>query len=534
MAPPSAAPFDLAAELPEFDPEGAPGSEGEDEGLLGEEPRLADETPQHSTYKGPATGKPGTLAEAFSALSFPEEFHDAFLNLVGTNENAPPDVVVAVPFGSYREAVANHLVLGEGRAATLFEQGRFYTFFKDLCKLLAPAPSPPAASSSSVPLSLSHHPKSTPQQPIFVTMAEVEDKLLLKDYLDQTLPGNFKLLHDDEIAKLRLRYFSVTGAHPPNDERPSDEQISAMAHRVRDRSGGRVWAPFAEFAVFGPFDGRSTKLRTFTAMVLNREGTWQQRSLRGPNSFAQWEASWKVYEVLLIMLDVSPPGPLKAYFQSIRRLADLYRKDWPTIACLEEEMRAEQWNRIRQEILDGSSPAPSSWDPKAPWSSIIGASRPFFTQGLRTDWWNERITVLERARSHKPGDLPPSSSTLPGALPSFVSMGIIPELAGRGAGSASSSAVVPPPTQMLGLAATRSARTTSHSNRTSHNRRRATQVFRLLPRPTSPVGSAGSRVTSLGIAALAREARVARAAVGKAPRPDGQRAPLRLGAPRRS
>ena len=275
-------------------------------------------------------------------------------------------------------------------------------------------------------------------------MAEVEDKLLLKDYLDQTLPGNFKLLHDDEIAKLRQRYFSVTGAHPPNDERPSDEQISAMAHRVRDRSGGRVWAPFAEFAVFGPFDGRPTQLRTFTAMVLNREGTWQQRSLRGPSSFAQWEASWKVYEVLLIMLDVSPPGPLKAYFQSIRRLADLYRKDWPTIACLEEEMRAEQWNRIRQEILDESSPAPSSWDPKAPWSSIIGASRPFFTQGLRTDWWNERITVLERARSHKPGDLPPSSSTLPGALPSFVSMGIIPELAGRGAGSASSSAVVPP------------------------------------------------------------------------------------------
>ena len=100
MAPPSAAPFDLAAELPEFDPEGAPGSEGEDEGLLGEEPRLADETPQHSTYKGPATGKPGTLAEAFSALSFPEEFHDAFLNLVGTNEDAPPNVVVAVPFGS--------------------------------------------------------------------------------------------------------------------------------------------------------------------------------------------------------------------------------------------------------------------------------------------------------------------------------------------------------------------------------------------------------------------------------------------------
>ena len=174
------------------------------------------------------------------------------MNLVGTSPDAPAEVVASLPFGSFREAVANNLVLGDGRSATLFEQGRFYKFFKDLVRLFC-APPPTASSSTPVP-----HPLSSPsssQQPIVVTMADAEDKLYFKDYLDQTLTGSFKLLHDSEISKLRQKYFDYCGAHPGNDERPSDEQISAMAARVRDRSGGRVWAPFAEFAVFGPFDG---------------------------------------------------------------------------------------------------------------------------------------------------------------------------------------------------------------------------------------------------------------------------------------
>ena len=399
-------------------------------------------------YKGSATDKPDTLAEAFDYFHFPVEYHAPFLDLVGTSAEAPAEVVASLPFGSYREAVANHLVLGDGRSATLFEQGRFYKFFKDLVRLFCAPPSSSPSSSTPVPHQVLQ-PLSSPsssQQPILVTMADVDDRLYFKDYLDQTLTGRFALLHDSEISQLRQKYFDHCGAHPNNDERPSDEQISAMAARIRDRSGGRVWAPFAEFAVFGPFDGRATKLRTFTAMVLNRDGAWQQRTLRGPSSFAQWEASWRVYEVLLIMLDVCPPGPLKAYYQAIRRLADLYRRDWATIACLEEEMRAEQWNRIRQELSDGSTPPPSSWNPQKPWSTIIGASRPFYTLGLRTDWWNERITLLERARGTKAGDMP-SSSTLPGTLPSFVSMGVIPELAGKGAGVAAPSVLSPPPQQ---------------------------------------------------------------------------------------
>ena len=83
-----------------------------------------------------------------------------------------------------------------------------------------------------------------------------------------------------------------------------------MAHWLRPVEGARVRPPFAEFVVFVPYAGRAAKMRTFSAMVLDRDGSWAQRSLRGPANFAQWEASWNVYAVTLVMLDVAAPGAL--------------------------------------------------------------------------------------------------------------------------------------------------------------------------------------------------------------------------------
>ena len=145
MAPPAFSV--LAAELPEFNPDFAPGMEGMDEGASdSENPQIVKEE-QHAPhdYKESATGKPSSLADAFEHFNFPAEFHDSFLNLVGTSSEAPAEIVASLPFDSYREAVANHLVLEDGRAATLFEQGRFYKFFKDLVRLFA-APAPLSAS----------------------------------------------------------------------------------------------------------------------------------------------------------------------------------------------------------------------------------------------------------------------------------------------------------------------------------------------------------------------------------------------------
>ena len=139
----------LAGELPTFDPALAPGRNGSEAEDASDMEPLAPETPTNKIvtpfkHTVPATGKPDTLLEAFSILNFPEDLHEPFLNLVGTEDNADPSVVASLPFESFREAVSKDLVLEEGRSPTLFEQGRFYKFFKDLGKLLAPPATPPA------------------------------------------------------------------------------------------------------------------------------------------------------------------------------------------------------------------------------------------------------------------------------------------------------------------------------------------------------------------------------------------------------
>ena len=422
MAPKFAA---LAAEFPAFDPELAPDAADADIDFPEqEEPELpALPLPEAAKTTVPADGKPSTLLDAFDVLCFPEHLHESFLNLVGANPSDDPSVVSALPFDVFREGVASELVLDDGRKPSLFEQGRFYKFFKDLAKLFSASPPSSSPAPSSLPSS------STSTQPIFVQVADTTHKLPLKDFLDQTLTGSFELLDHEEITKLRNRFVTSTGASPGEDERPTDQQISAMAHRIRDQTGGRLWPPFAEFAIFGPFNIRAQKMKTFAAMVLSREGTWSQKVVRGPNTFAQWEASWNVYAATLIMLDVASVGALKTYFQAIRRLYYSFPNDWGTIVCLEEEMRSEQWDRIRQSIMDGSTPPPLDWNPKKPWQSIIPASRPFFTAGIKVDWWQERIMLLERSRSSRPQTIK-TDTVYPAMLPSFAGQPVIQELAG--------------------------------------------------------------------------------------------------------
>ena len=103
-------------------------------------------------------------------------------------------------------------------------------------------------------------------------MPDTSDKLHYKDYIDQTLSGTFELLPISELSALRRRFIDITGTPLTNEERPSDEQLSALSHRLRLQKNGREAPPFVEFAVFGPYDGRSATLRKFSAHVLTREG----------------------------------------------------------------------------------------------------------------------------------------------------------------------------------------------------------------------------------------------------------------------
>ena len=303
-------PSALAAELPEFDVLMAPGlnpttpvNPAASAEVLSPPGIPAQTLPttgnaevakSSSTTVGASLSQTSTLEDAFTAFAFPDDLRGPLLNLVGADENSEASILAALPFDTFREAVSKEVVLDSGMPPTLFQQGRFYKFFKDLNKALS-APPPPSTSPASS------------SQPILLQLPDSSNKLPFKDYLDQTATGTFTLLSESEISALRDNYVTRTGGSPSLEETPSDHQLSAMAHWIRTRPDGRLHAPFAEFATFVPFEGRQTKWKTFSAMVLTRDGTWSQRSLRGPQNFQQWEASWHVYATTLVMLDIAAP-----------------------------------------------------------------------------------------------------------------------------------------------------------------------------------------------------------------------------------
>ena len=90
------------------------------------------------------------------------------------------------------------------------------------------------------------------------------------------------------------------------------------------------------------------------------------------------------------MLGVAYPGDLRLYFDRIRQLASLFPAEWPSIAHLDEQMRAEQWLRVYQEIRDEKSRdslyAPGrGYDHAKPWAWIIPNTRYGFLAGPRAD-----------------------------------------------------------------------------------------------------------------------------------------------------
>ena len=109
--------------------------------------------------------------------------------------------------------------------------------------------------------------------------------------------------------------------------------------------------------------------------MLTRDGSWTQKQLRGPSCYEQWESCWDVFACAMVMLGVATPGVLRQYASGIRQLATRFKDDWATIFTLDEEVRCEQWDRLRQEIEDGEVAPPPGYLRDFPWMSIMSATR---------------------------------------------------------------------------------------------------------------------------------------------------------------
>jgi len=120
-------------------------------------------------------------------------------------------------------------------------------------------------------------PASAPGKPPTAAAPEpAQPKRKYAEVLDQSDDASYEELAPTRIASLRAEHVRITGGAPPEDARPTSEQLSALAARLDAKR-----APFADFAIWGAFGRRAAKMLKYTAQVFV-EGSLQTRMLKGP------------------------------------------------------------------------------------------------------------------------------------------------------------------------------------------------------------------------------------------------------------
>jgi len=258
--------------------------------------------------------------------------------------------------------------------------------------------------------------------------APAPDPVVKRKYaevIDQADERTFSDLSSAELAECRANHVTVTGAAPPDDSRPSSDQLSALAAKLQGKQ-----APYVDFAIFGPFGRRQSKLLRYTAQVFVN-GQLQTRQLKGPEGFEQWRAAWRVYRASMIMLGAARPSTLDSYEEGIRQLCILFPRGWGTIATADEFQRSERWEIAHEQA--GMNP-PRGYDAECPWDSIILDSCYGNAGGTKNHWWETRV-VLPLLQGASAGQ----ASTTAGRLESSF---LVPAFVG---GGQSSGAPPPPP-----------------------------------------------------------------------------------------
>ena len=299
----------------------------------------------------PKTPPPVTIESIMKEARVPEDLIKEVLTHLNADGNTLPDHLACVSDEDFKEAAG--AVKLHDQPLSGIQKGQVMFFVKLLRQavdrsLAVAVPTPVALVAPSPPEG---------------------EKRKISEVLDQIDEASFSPLPPEKVAQMREFHRSVTGGDPPDHERPSAEQLGALSHRL-----GAGKAPFADFAVFGPYGRRQTKLLRFTAQVFV-SGELVTRQLRGPGSYQGWRASWGVFRAAMIMLNCASPSTLDRYARGIEELVLLHPQAWGIISMADETMRAERWDILKEGL-----------GALGTWEGVLASSAFGFENGC-AHWW---------------------------------------------------------------------------------------------------------------------------------------------------
>ena len=211
-----------------------------------------------------------------------------------------------------------------------------------------------------------------------------ERVLKMSTILDQADESEVAPAARTDIDRWMSNYVSIMGAPPPEEEEPSEAQLSALHKRVVTLAQ----APYTDFGVFLPFSRRAIKSVKFRTYFPVGDGTFILKELPGPQNYQQWLLSWRVFKTSAIMLDIISLAALLRYEKLIERLVWQWPKAWGLIYAADDKARAEHVDKIRRRLLQDQAkgnPLPPDFQEASPWTTC------FRLLAQEDAYWDEQV-----------------------------------------------------------------------------------------------------------------------------------------------
>ena len=207
-------------------------------------------------------------------------------------------------------------------------------------------------------------------------------RVRVSSILDQASDREVERWTREELIALRGRFRALEGEDPMKAEEVTDDQLSVLAATIKVGM-----TPYADFGVWKPFGQRAAKSLKFTSHFLDHSGSWRTKEVPGPDSFATWEACWRVFRTAAIMCDIATPAVLDRYAAKFRERVDRFSDAWHLCVLADTRCISELWESDfrRQSQFHDTNPEISAFVPSRPWNSVIRA-----TSNDR-DFWKEEL-----------------------------------------------------------------------------------------------------------------------------------------------
>ena len=194
-------------------------------------------------------------------------------------------------------------------------------------------------------------------------------------HLDQKMQASeIAYLPTEEIQRYKKRYYQVMERFPLPQVATTVELLAALEYVMNTLRR----APYADFAVVGPFANRNAKRHKLQGSRTDSMGYTIYIEIYGPANFDMWDESWSVYFTAGIQLNFAGRTVLEDYRLKIKMYYVNFggMLTWSLLYQADVRMRQENMDYLHDEALEAHNAAViagglTPYDPSRPWDHIF-------------------------------------------------------------------------------------------------------------------------------------------------------------------